>query len=145
MLVVQDTTIVHSIRFSGDSDGKCGSEGPPIKDMTGEITDDSFAYFSNYGPAVKIAAPGVEIFSTYNGTGYAVESGTSMATPHVTGAAALYKEQFPDAPPAQVMAELLASGTLPNSECDGGPHGYFVGDKDSVNEPLLFRSLLKGR
>jgi subtilisin family serine protease len=90
---------------------------------------------------VKLAAPGVDIFSTYNGTDYALQSGTSMAAPRVTGAAALYKAQFPDASPAQVMAELVASGTLPNTQCDGGPHGYFEGDKDNLNEPLLFRTL----
>jgi subtilisin family serine protease len=114
--------------------------GPAMGQFDGEVSDDTFAYFSNFGQTVKLAAPGVDIFSTYNGTDYAVESGTSMAAPHVTGAAALYKAQFPDASPAQVMAELIASGTLPSAQCDGGSHGYFEGDKDNINEPLLFRN-----
>jgi subtilisin len=125
----------------GDSDGKCGGLGPAMEQFDGEVSDDTFAYFSNFGQTVKLAAPGVDIFSTYNGTDYALQSGTSMAAPRVTGAAALYKAQFPDASPAQVMAELVASGTLPNTQCDGGPHGYFEGDKDNLNEPLLFRTL----
>jgi subtilisin family serine protease len=37
----------------------------------GNVTDDAIAYFSNFGPVVKIAAPGVNVLSTYNGAGYA--------------------------------------------------------------------------
>ena len=51
--------------------------------------DDSLASFSNYGATVSIAAPGVCILSTYKGGGTKTLSGTSMATPHVTGAIAL--------------------------------------------------------
>lgn len=83
----------------------------------------------------------MNIFSTYNGTGYAVDSGTSMAAPHVSGAAALYKLQNPEASPIQVMKNILAQGSSPIITCDGGPRGYFVGDKDTIQEPLLFERL----
>jgi subtilisin family serine protease len=130
---------VLSVSAIGDSDGQCGSEGPALENSGQTIDDDSFAFFSNYGPHVKLAAPGVNVFSTYNGSSYAVDSGTSMAAPHVTGAAALYKAQFPDASPAEVISNVTASGTLPNALCEGGPRGYFTGDVDGINEPLLLR------
>lgn len=47
------------------------------------------ASFSSYGPEIELAAPGVSIFSTYKGGQYAYMSGTSMACPHVSGAAVL--------------------------------------------------------
>ena len=130
---------VLSVSAIGDSDGQCGGEGPALQNSGKAVDDDSFAFFSNFGPSVKMAAPGVNVFSTYNGSSYAVDSGTSMAAPHVTGAAALYKAQFPDATPAEVISNITSSGSLPDALCEGGPRGYFTGDVDGVNEPLLLR------
>ena len=65
-------------------------------------------------------------------------SGTSMATPHVTGAAALYKSLHPGATPSDIKNALLSSGSTPSTICDGKGHGYFTADKDSIAEPLLY-------
>ena len=50
--------------------------------------DDQLADFSSQGPEVEIAAPGADVYSTYDGDSYETLSGTSMACPHVSGAAA---------------------------------------------------------
>jgi len=53
------------------------------------------ARFSSFGPQVEISAPGVNVLSTYPRTGYKRLSGTSMASPHVAGVAALIKRRRP--------------------------------------------------
>jgi subtilisin len=90
-------------------------------------TDDTLADFSNFGSDVDLIAPGVCISSTYRGR-YATLSGTSMASPHVTGAAALYKAGHPGASPAEVSSALQSAGNLDWSS---------VGDPDGIKEPLL--------
>lgn len=70
----------------------------------------SLADFSNYGAnSVDLAAPGDMILSTMAGGGYAYASGTSMATPFVTGALALYASLDPTASAAELKAVLLSS------------------------------------
>lgn len=125
---------VIAVSAIADSDGKCGGLGPPTK----YGNDDTFASFSNYGPAVDMAAPGVNIYSTYKGDSYATLSGTSMASPFVTGAAALYKSSHLGALPSEVKQALIAMGSTPSTICDGHAHGYFTGDPDNMHEPLLY-------
>ena len=80
---------VITVSAIGDSDGKCGGLGPLLD--AGRMMDDTFADFSNFGPSIDVAAPGVDILSTFNGSDYGILSGTSMAVPHVTGLAAYLK------------------------------------------------------
>lgn len=74
----------------------------------------NLASWSNYGPtSVDIGAPGVGIWSTVpkknNRSAYSSYSGTSMATPHVTGAAALYAAAHPGNTAAQIKAAILGT------------------------------------
>lgn len=64
------------------------------------------ASFSNYGSKVDVAAPGVNVYSTYPGAKYVSMAGTSMATPFVTGLAAAAFAQSPNATPDQIKVLL---------------------------------------
>jgi subtilisin len=125
---------VIAVSAIADSDGKCGGLGP----FTKYGNDDTFASFSNYGSVVDMAAPGVNMYSTYKDSSYATLSGTSMASPFVTGAAALYKSSHLGASPSEVKQDLISMGSSPSTVCDGNGHGYFRGDPDNIHEPLLY-------
>lgn len=123
---------VISVAALADSDGKCGGLGPP----TPYGPDDSLAIFSNFGTKVTIAAPGVNIHTTYIGSAYATLSGTSVAAPFVTGAAALYHSLHPTTSPAQVRSALVSLGSTASTVCNGDGHGYF--NNPHGNEPVLY-------
>jgi len=91
-------------------------------DVTGTVVQqDVRSSFSNYGICTHIFAPGSLITSAWSDGGIRTISGTSMAAPHVCGAASLYLHKHPDASPATVRAALEDHGTqdIINLACNG--------------------------
>ncbi len=121
---------VITVSALADSDGKPGGTGA----STSYGADDTFASFSNWGAPVDIGAPGVSIYSTWIKSTYKSISGTSMASPHVAGAAALYIANNPGALWTQVRDALILQGeALGAGHTDpGGKHGEKVLRADTL-------------
>ncbi|MER6978523.1 S8 family serine peptidase, partial [Streptomyces carpinensis] len=118
----KDTLFVVAAGNSGPSLNTVSSPGcaPSVLTVGAVDRDDSTAWFSSLGPVIgahtlkpEIAAPGVDISAAAAGGrgiyAYRSMSGTSMATPHVAGAAALVKQRHPDWTAQQVKTALVSS------------------------------------
>jgi Ca2+-binding RTX toxin-like protein/subtilisin family serine protease len=127
-----DSSVASSIARFGDAGGlfvaAAGNNGsnndstpfypaayglPNLVSVAASTRTETLASFSNYGATtVDLAAPGLEIASTYPGNQYAYLNGTSMASPHVAGAAALAFTEFPDSTYAEIRQALRAGVDL---------------------------------
>jgi subtilisin family serine protease len=119
---------VLTVTAVSDFDGRPGALGSPT---CRSDEDDTFANFSNFATvrddqAHTIAGPGVCILSTWKNAGYNTISGTSMATPHVAGTAALCIAAGCGTNPEGVMRKLLRDAEAYNTRTDTG-YG-FAGD-----------------
>jgi subtilisin len=119
---------VLTVTAVSDFDGKPGALGSPTCRAD---EDDTFANFSNFATLASdrdhtIAGPGVCILSTWKNGGFNTISGTSMATPHVAGTAALCIAGGCGSSPEGVMRKLLRDAEAHNARTDTG-YG-FVGD-----------------
>ncbi|MGC4087631.1 MAG: S8 family peptidase [Polyangiaceae bacterium] len=118
------TAVYNAIRDSGmlfvcsaGNDGTAKYNYPSGYDLSNIISvanvgpSGAVAPFSSYGEAhVDIAAPGMGIYSAFNGGGYGYIGGTSQAAPHVAGVAALLWSKYPTLTLAQVVSRILDTG-----------------------------------
>ncbi len=98
---------------SADAKDSSPARVPEAITVASSTDGDAQSDFSNFGSVVDLYAPGSDITSDWNDSDEATKtiSGTSMATPHVTGAAAVYLAGHPDATPAQVSSALTGAAT----------------------------------
>ena len=122
---------------SGSPAGKNDSVGYPAKyssvvAVAATDSSDKRASWSSTGPAVELSAPGVSIRSTKAGGGYVVYSGTSMASPHVAGVAALLVGTGASLTNAEIR-DILASTAQDLGAAGRDPHyGFGLGKADAA-------------
>jgi subtilisin len=119
---------VITVSALADFDGAVGGLAAPTCRAD---EDDTLANFSNFGALVEVAAPGVCILSTWPGGGTNTISGTSMASPHVAGAAGLLASGANDPTNKDdvdtIRATVMSTGNLDWADDSG----------DGIQEPLL--------
>ena len=108
--------VVYAVAAGNESSDACGvspASTPNALTVGSTTSTDVRSSFSNWGSCVDLFAPGSNITSTWHSGTTATNtiSGTSMASPHVAGVAALYLQGSPTATPATVAAQILASST----------------------------------
>jgi subtilisin family serine protease len=108
---------VHYSVAAGNSNlNACGfspARTPRATTVGSTMINDNRSAFSNFGPCLDLFAPGENIFSASNtaDNAYAVASGTSMASPHAAGTAAMWRQKFPADNADQVATALAANAT----------------------------------
>ncbi|MEO5813668.1 MAG: PKD domain-containing protein [Gemmatimonadaceae bacterium] len=108
--------VVYAVAAGNNANDACTSSPantPNALTVGATNITDHLASFSSFGPCVDISAPGEDIRMAWFGstTATRVNDGTSFASPHVAGTAALYLQAHPTATPAQVRSALVSNAT----------------------------------
>ncbi len=108
--------VVYAVAAGNNTDDACNwspANAPDALTVASSDDTDSFASFSNYGPCVDLAAPGIRLWMAWIGSTTAEHygGGTSFSAPQVAGLAALYLQMNRSATPAQVNAAIVANAT----------------------------------
>jgi subtilisin family serine protease len=130
--------VTYTVAAGNDNVDACGfspASAPEAITVGATRDTDAVVSYSNQGPCVDLFAPGYGIVSAYirSDDDQETMSGTSMAAPHVAGAAALYLQRFPTATPAEVAGALAANST---------PNVLTTGRWPSSPDKLLFSGFL---
>lgn len=112
MLVAGVTVVCASGNCMGDAINSANSYGAiAVGAINNKKMIADFSSMENLYNKASIVAPGVNVYSTYLNNSYAILSGSSMATPHAAGAAALVKQKFPGISPAEILFKLRNTST----------------------------------
>lgn len=111
-----DAGVTYVVAASNNVADACGyspASAPQALTVAATNRRDGQAWFSNWGPCVDVYAPGDSVVSLgiTSDVAVAIKSGTSMASPHAAGAAALYLETHPAATPAEVTQAIVSGAT----------------------------------
>ncbi|HYW09294.1 MAG TPA: S8 family serine peptidase, partial [Longimicrobium sp.] len=108
------------------------ASAPAVTTVAASTSTDARASYSNYGSCVDIYAPGSSITSTWLNGGTNTISGTSMASPHVAGVAALYKGTYGDVSQSTINSWLVNNATS----------GVITGNPSGTPNLLLYKAAL---
>jgi len=107
-----DVVIIASAGNGGNSRATYPASYSGVVSVAAIDQDSTHAFFSNHNRFVDIAAPGVDVLSLSNdGTGLRTDTGTSMASPHVAGVAALLRSYDPNASAHEIRRAIALSAT----------------------------------
>lgn len=129
--------IIAAAGNSGNSALSYPASYPHIMSVAAVDSNENRASFSQYNSQVEIAGPGVNVQSTIpNNNGYASYSGTSMATPHVAGVAALVWSYFPQCTNHQIRGALIKSARDKGASGCDSQYGHGIVDAEAAFDLL---------